>query len=118
MSKTIWKYDVLVEDDFVLKMPIGAQVLTVQTQVRMVYGKGAMSHVLESAKEVPTLWAIVDPSPGVPEEERKFRLVGTGNPMPDHLLSYIGSFQFHQGELIFHLFEHIVRDNRAHARGE
>ena len=132
MPKTIWKYNVVVEDDFVLSMPKGAQVLTVQVQHQVKYGKEGDVTFMRDGKwisppvkisegDVPALWAIVDPD--APKEERKFRLVGTGHALPDipvvnpavyawtalpassAMLSYIGSFQIYGGELVFHLFE-------------
>jgi hypothetical protein len=87
MKKTIHKYNVTMEDTFELKLPRGAQILTVQEQ----YGE-------------PQLWAVVDTS--APKEPRRFRLVGTGHPIDEKLnLSYVGTFQLDHGEFIGHLFE-------------
>lgn len=85
---TIWKYPVLVNDQIQLAMPSGARILDVQCQ-------GVH----------PQLWALVNPDS--PKEDRNFRLSGTGHPIPEspEALSYIGTFQFGDGRLVFHLFE-------------
>ena len=84
--KTIWKFNVPVEDEFVIEMPIRAEFLSVQTQ----FG-------------VPQMWFIVEPEKS--KEPRRFRVVGTGHPMPEGSLKYLGTFQVHEGSLVFHLFE-------------
>lgn len=83
--QTIWKYPVVLDDEFELRMPAGARLLTVQVQ----QGK-------------PVLWALVNPD--VPQKTRRFRLYGTGQPLPDAPGEYVGSFQVHGGALVFHLF--------------
>lgn len=92
--KTIWKYTVH-WDEFTLEMQRGAQVLSVQVQ-----------------DGVPRMWAIVDP--GAATETRHFRLVGTGHTINDtEELRFIGTFQIHGGELVFHLFERVEDPNEA-----
>lgn len=84
--KTIWKY-VTCWDAFALMMPRGAKVLSVQVQ-----------------NGVPCIWALVDPVE--PVEMRRFLLVGTGHEIEcTDGLSFIGTFQMRDGELVFHLFE-------------
>ena len=85
----IFKYPIPVEDYFELILPTGTEILTVQTQ----YNK-------------PCIWCLVYPDV-VPTEKRKFRLVGTGHPIEEGLVSldYIGTFQLFNGTLMFHLFE-------------
>lgn len=82
---TIWKFPVPQEGEFSLDMPIGAQVLCVQTQ----YGE-------------PQLWAAVSKSVDI--ETRNFRLAGTGHEISPGLV-YIGTFQLFEGSFIGHLFE-------------
>lgn len=82
--KTIWKYEIPLEDTFSLSMPEGAQVLTVQLQ-----------------GGIPSLWAMVEPS--APQEERRFAVIGTGNPIGE-VGDYIATIQLHGGELVFHVF--------------
>ena len=60
MTKTIYKYPVVLDDIFVLNLPKNAQILTVQTQY-----------------EKPYLWVLLDPN--APKVERAFRLAGTGH---------------------------------------
>lgn len=87
MAQTIWKFELPVEDEPSVRMPLGAEVLTVQTQA----GK-------------PCLWALVDPA--APKHDRRFRIVGTGHPFDDaDAHRYIGTFQMHGGALVFHVFE-------------
>lgn len=87
--KTIWKFSVEINDIFKIPMPKGAEVLTVQTQ-----------------KNYPHMWVLVDPALEV--VDRTFRLMGTGHFMEcDDSITYkyIGSYQQYSGDLIFHLFE-------------
>ena len=85
--KTIWKFILPPIDDFLeIQMPIGAQILTVQTQ---------QGH--------PCIWALVEPNNS--KEHRRFRLAGTGHPMEfSEAMDYVGTFQIRQGTLVFHLF--------------
>lgn len=84
---TIWKYKIPIEDQFVVSMPQGAQILTVQVQY-----------------EQPAIWVLVDPKQT--EQARSFRMSGTGHPMSDaETTNYIGTFQIRGGDLVFHLFE-------------
>jgi len=84
----IWKYDIPVEDMFMLDLPENAKILTVQTQ-----------HLK------PVLWCLVDPKKQM--KTRCFRLAGTGHLITQEEgdLKYIGTFQIRDGALIFHLFE-------------
>jgi hypothetical protein len=79
--RTIYKYQIPVEDTFSLDLPANSKVLTAQTQ-----------------RQVPCIWVEIDSQ--APKHPREFRLVGTGHPM-----RYIGSFQMLQETLIFHLYE-------------
>jgi len=87
--KTIYKYEIPVDDNIRLELPKGAEILSVQEQ----YGK-------------PCIWAIVDPEKEV--EGRLFELLGTGhNIKASEIINrkYIGTFQLYNGALVFHLFE-------------
>lgn len=91
MTSAIWKFEPLASEAFSLRMPRGAEILTVQVQ----HGK-------------PQIWAKVDPT--APVESRRFALFGTGHRIPDereseHALRYVGTFQVDGGALVFHLFE-------------
>jgi hypothetical protein len=76
------------EDRSLIRMPVGARVLTVQMQ-----------------GDNPQLWALVDVSKGT--EVREFLTIGTGHtlPIPAHRLTYVNTFQILSGRLVFHVFE-------------
>lgn len=83
--KTIYKYPFLVEDEFPIQMPKGAEIL----------------HVASQGPQ-PCIWALVDTSED--PEYRYFRVFGTGHSMDsDAELFYVGTFP--QGPFVWHLFE-------------
>ncbi len=84
--RTVYKYPIIATDYFQLELPQDAQILTIQTQ-----------------HSEPQLWALVDTDALM--ETRRFRLAGTGHPISDENLRYIGTFQLNGGTLVFHLFE-------------
>lgn len=84
--KKVFKYPVEVSDKFSLLLPMEARILAVQMQ-----------------RDKPCLWALVDPN--APVETRNFRVAGTGNPIEEENLEYIGTFQMAGGNLVWHLFE-------------
>lgn len=87
--KTIWKFDVMVNDSVDIEMPAKAEILSIQTQ-------GGL----------PRMWALVDPN--AEKEMRHFAVFGTGHKHPDEVfdrLVFIGTFQLAGGALVFHLFE-------------
>ena len=87
-NKRICKYQVQVKDSFSIEMPRNAHILDVQLQ-----------------QEVPYIWAMVDTDEEV--ETRNFKVIGTGNPIPEFSkgYGYIGTFQLSGGSLVFHLLE-------------
>lgn len=92
MKKTIWKFKFKTDNYFTLDMPIGAEILTVQIQSNL----------------NPCIWALVDPSQEL--ETRFFEVYGTGQDIDCNISGkrkYIGTYQFYNGDLIFHLFERI-----------
>ena len=87
--RTIWKYPFDTTEEFMLEMPSGAQVLTVQVQ-------GGQ----------PCIWALVDPSASL--APRQFLVHGTGHPVTfPHSLVYIGTYQLMGGVIVFHVFEKV-----------
>jgi hypothetical protein len=90
MTLRIFKYHipVPVTEYFLLEIPDGARVLSVDVQ----HG-------------VPCLWVLCDPDKSY--ECRKFRLIGTGDPIRESMdqLRFIGTFQMNDGYLIIHVFE-------------
>ncbi len=89
MSDTIWKFPVVIDDSFVLALPVGAKVLSVQAQ-----------------NDAPNMWVLLDQDTKQPFVNRLFRVYGTGHMIQDRLtLEFIGTFQLMGGRLVFHLFE-------------
>lgn len=89
-KKVVYKYPIPLDDEFVMILPRGAEILSVQAQ-----------------GEAPVIWALIDEGP-VPEQPRFFRLVGTGTVFEEvegFSLVYVGTVQLRAGYLIFHLFE-------------
>ncbi len=89
--KTIYKYPIPIESAFEIELPTSAMILSFQSQ-----------------NGVPCIWAMVET--GFVEEERSFRLFGTGHPIEripkDRSLHYIGTAQQSQiPPLVWHLFE-------------
>jgi len=89
-EQRIYKYELEVMDNQNLRLPIGAKILTVQSQ----NGK-------------PCLWALVDIS--AETEVRHIEIFGTGHPVLSDMgtsREYISTFQMHGGQLVFHAFEY------------
>jgi len=93
MSKhAVHKYPVEAEREFVVTMPVGAQILSVH-----------------AAGDDASMWALVDPRATVAKVERTFRVLSTGETVRDaHELTFIGTFFVKRG-LVFHLFEKLPR---------
>lgn len=87
MNNIIYKYPLAVTDVNRLELPKGAIILCVQLQ-----------------KGIPCLWAQVDANEN-DKEVRLIETIGTGNPMKKAPRSYIGTYQLHDGNLVFHVFE-------------
>lgn len=60
-------------------------------------------YVLQVQGDYATIWFIADPD--APLERVRFHIVGTGNPMPEADLAYIGTWQ-HRG-FVWHAFEEV-----------
>jgi len=73
-------------DEQIVLMPIGAKILCLQIQ-----------------NDIPCVWAVVDTSVG--HEGRVFSTYGTGHETPKYPGIYIGTYQLHNGALVFHVFE-------------
>ncbi len=85
---TIWKYPVYMQDEFSIDMPPGAKILSVQIQ-----------------GDSPQMWAMVEEESFGRTQRRRFKVVGTGHPITEDGLAFIGTFQLRGGSLVFHLFE-------------
>ncbi len=87
MMHAVWKYTLPMDDTFSIEMPRGTKVLSVAFQggdVRM--------------------WAEVNSDELV--VERRFRMCGTGHPMPaNEARRFVGTVLIHGGDIVLHLFE-------------
>jgi hypothetical protein len=82
--KTIWKYPLMVTDFQAVRMPQGAEILSVADQ------RGELC-----------VWALVDPDAGL--EDRMFYIFGTGNPVNEVIpMNFLGSVQ--QSVFVWHVF--------------
>jgi len=92
-ASVIWKFPLgpSLAERIEVEMPRGARLLDVQAQ-----------------KDVPCIWALVDPA--AEREKRVFWVAGTGHALPrdSGALAYCGTFQLRDGEFVFHLFEEVV----------
>jgi hypothetical protein len=86
MRATIWKYELAVDDEQIIAMPMGAQVLSVQVQ----HG-------------VPCLW--VRCQPDAPTAPVRVITLGTGHPA-EHVedLQFVGTYQLLGGNFVGHVF--------------
>ena len=90
---TIWKYELAIQETCEVIMPIGAKILSLQTQ-----------------NDIPNIWVEVDDS--VQTETRTFKTYGTGHKINDITQKYIGTYVLHIGTyvlqktlLVFHVYE-------------
>ena len=91
MEKSILKYTLQTTDTQTIKLPEGAEILTVQTQ----FGK-------------PRLWALVDSRCEL--TDRVIEIFGTGHPVCCNTginRKYISTYQLCDGDFVFHAFERI-----------
>lgn len=90
MTKKIFKYPLDIIDEQTIKMPTYAKILTVQIQ-----------------NDAICLWALVED--WQQPEDRKIRIIGTGHPIDEANLEYIGTIQqfvnISNGSLVWHVFE-------------
>ena len=89
--KTIWKFQLETTDKQSIEMPIGAVILSVQTQ-----------------HDILCMWAMVDTEDV--KETRFFEVFGTGHEVHCDMgvmRKHIGTYQVSGGNLVFHLFERL-----------
>ena len=82
----VWKVPLQMEGQQLIKMPVGAELLTVQVQ-----------------NDQPQIWARVDPT--APVADRRIIMVGTGHQFTDDDHKYVGTFQLMGGGFIGHVFD-------------
>lgn len=83
--QTIHKYAIAVATEQKIMLPAGGKILCVQTQ----YGK-------------PYIWCKIDTD--APYEEVTLFTFDTGHNC-DGTANYIGTYQLHEGDLVYHVFE-------------
>lgn len=81
----VWKFPLEATHEQYVEMPEGAIILTVQVQ-----------------RGQPCLWASVDP--GREREWIRIFRVGTGCPGPLEDWHYAGTYQLHDGSVVYHVF--------------
>ncbi len=81
--RSIWKYEISIEDEFTVGMPIGARFLC-----------------LSFSPRVAMWWEI--PDTDAPTEVHSFRIFGTGQSMPVGDFVYLGTLV---GYMVFHVYE-------------
>jgi hypothetical protein len=88
--KTIYKYKLKLAEVVEVEMPTDARVLTAQTQGVHVW-----------------IWAIIDTDPR-DKEKRRFAVLKTGQQigLNTDVLTHVGSVQFDEGGLVYHVFEY------------
>lgn len=82
----IWKWPLEVTGTQTIQMPADAKVLAVQVQD----GK-------------PQAWVLVNECADF--VERTFATYGTGHPVSSDPGKYVATYQLHDGEMVFHVFE-------------
>lgn len=90
-NRTIFKYILGLIDIQNVELPVGAEILSVQTQ-----------------NDLPCLWALVNPE--WKKETVRIEIFGTGNPIPNidnGSRKFISTFQMYNGRLVYHVFKRI-----------
>jgi len=90
MNKTIYKYPLILIDSQAVSLPIGSEILTIQTQEEMIY-----------------MWVLINPNENQ-NEIKHIEFFGTGYPISYDMgvsRKYISTFQMYD-ELVFHAFEY------------
>ena len=91
MSETVWKFTARIDDDQVVWMPRGAEIL-----------HAGIQHGYADRFEI---WARVDPD--ADEVGRFIYVRGTGHPLPDYEppIKHVASFVVAGGALVWHVFD-------------
>ena len=85
--KTIYKYELKVDDEQILVLPKGSTILTVQ-----------------SIDNIPYIWVLIDLMMKE-TENRHILMYKTGGVIDVFEMKYIGTYQVYNGNGIFHTFE-------------
>ena len=84
--KCIYKYDLTLSGEQEIEMSEDAQILSVQTQYEKI-----------------CIWVLFDTKKKM--VKRKFIVKGTGHPIEEKNMKYIGTTQMMKGNLVWHVFE-------------
>jgi hypothetical protein len=106
--RTIWKFEVMVNDTVTLDLPVGAKILAIAEQ-----GPGGARNRVgrPSIGDRFYLWAEVeidiDPEAEPNVETRTFRIYGTGHVMDgvSEESTYVGTVVCAGGDLVWHMYE-------------
>lgn len=85
-SDTIWKFPLTISEEQKVEMPAGNNVVSVQAIGDEIF-----------------VYAIVDKKAPM-WVRRKFKIVGTGHPMPEEWGHFLGTVQILGGRMILHVF--------------
>jgi len=86
MGKVIYKYELEISNDQEVHLPKGYEILTVQEQ-----------------KGIACMWVLHDDTT-TRDDMTVITIYGTGHKVPDNPGTYVGTFQIHNGQLVFHVF--------------
>lgn len=89
--RTVWKFPLEIKDRQKLEVPKDARFRAMQTQ-----GDGPIAQ--------PCLWLECDDDPEVQTETLEVVTVGTGHPIPDEPLKYLGTYQVLSGDFVGHVY--------------
>ncbi len=87
--KTVWKYKIRIEDRTVADIPVGAIFRVLEQRSDSVYC---------------TLWYEV-PDTDAEMETHTFGIFGTGHPLPNEPMTYLGTTIDYRLSLAFHVYE-------------
>lgn len=85
MEESIWKYELPIEDQFVLQLPVDSKVLSLQMQ-----------------NGIPCIWVRVN-TKAIGTLPQYFHWFGTGQPLNSGAVNFIGTIQM--DTMVFHLFQ-------------
>lgn len=91
----IYKYPIPLLKEFILQLPVGAQILYFQEQYK---NRSCLADL--------NIWALIDPKIIESTEVRRFSVIGTGHEINSSLINkYIGTAITDEGRFVWHLFE-------------
>jgi len=85
--KTIYKYQIEITDEQSISLPAEAEILSVVAKDDDVF-----------------IYAMLDTN-ALDCKPRRLAIFGTGNPIPEDYIRFIGTVTTHEGRLVWHIFE-------------